>query len=140
MSWAPVYAAYGHNNRTLAARLPMNRRCLEVRHVDSATNFYLSSAMILAAGLAGIRDQLDAGEPCEINTYDYSESQLAQKGIHRLPKTLGEAIDAFSKDDFAKEVMGEEFHGSYVRYKQREWEDYCLTVGEWEEKRYLHAL
>jgi glutamine synthetase len=140
MSWAPVYAAYGHNNRTLAARLPMNRRCLEVRHVDSATNFYLSSAMILAAGLSGIRDQLDAGEPCEINTYDYTESQLAQKGIHRLPRTLGDAIDAFARDEFAKEVMGEEFHGSFVRYKQREWEDYCLTVGEWEEKRYLHAL
>src|ERR1700692_4413712 len=91
MSWAPVYAAYGHNNRTLAARLPMNRHCLEVRHVDSATNFYLSLAMILAAGLAGIREGLAAGKPCELNTYAYSEQQLAEMGIHRLPRTLGEA-------------------------------------------------
>lgn len=138
MSWAPVYAAYGHNNRTLAARLPMNRHCLEVRHVDSATNFFLSSAMILAAGLSGIRDRLDAGAPCEINTYDFTEIELAQRGIHRLPKTLGEAIDTFANDSFAKEVMGTEFHESYVAYKRREWEDYCLTVGEWEKQKYMH--
>lgn len=139
MSWAPVYAAYGHNNRTLAARLPMNRHCLEVRHVDSATNFYLSAAMILAAGLSGIEHELEAGDPCELNTYGYTEAQLLERGIRRLPKTLGEAIDAFSEDSFAKEVMGNEFHASYVRYKRREWEDYCLTVSDWEEKRYLHA-
>jgi glutamine synthetase len=138
MSWAPVYAAYGHNNRTLAARLPMNRRCLEVRHIDSATNFYLSSAMVLAAGLSGIRERLEAGPPCEINTYDFPEHQLAEKGIHRLPKTLGEAIEAFAGDSFAKEVMGAEFHASYVTYKRREWEDYCLTVDEWEKQKYLH--
>jgi glutamine synthetase len=139
MSWAPVYAAYGHNNRTLAARLPMNRRCLEVRHVDSATNFYLSAAMILAAGLAGIRDKLEAGPPCEINTYDYPETELAERGIHRLPKTLGEAIDRFAQDSFSKEVMGPQFHASFVKYKRKEWDDYCLTVSDWEQKRYLHA-
>jgi len=110
-----------------------------VRHVDSATNFYLSSAMILAAGLSGIRDKLEAGQPCELNTYEYSEDELANKGIHRLPKTLGAAIEAFSEDSFAREVMGKEFHSSYVKYKRREWEDYCLTVSEWEEKRYMHA-
>lgn len=139
MSWAPVYAAYGHNNRTLAARLPTNRHCLEVRHVDSATNFYLSAAMILAAGLSGIRDRLKAGAPCEINTYDYPESELAERGIHRLPRTLGEAIDRFADDSFSREVMGNEFHSSYVKYKRREWEDYCLTVSDWEQKRYMHA-
>jgi glutamine synthetase len=137
MSWAPVYAAYGHNNRTLAARLPMNRHCLEVRHVDSATNFYLSSAMILAAGLAGIREELPVGKPCELNTYAYTEAQLAAMGIHRLPRTLGEAIAAFRDDSFAKQVMGADFHAAYVKYKEAEWQDYCLTVGEWESKRYL---
>ncbi len=138
MSWAPVYTAYGHNNRTLVARLPMNRRCLEVRHVDSATNFYLSSALILAAGLAGVRDRLEAGDPVEFSTYSFSEEELAAKGIRRLPKTLGEAIEAFDRDAFAKEVMGADFHASYVAYKRREWEDYCLTVTEWEERKYLH--
>jgi glutamine synthetase len=139
MSWAPVYAAYGHNNRTLAARLPMNRRCLEVRHVDSATNFYLSAAMVLAAGLAGVRERLEPGEACELNTYEFSETELAARGIRRLPRTLGEAIDAFAQSRFAAEVMGESFHDSYVAYKRREWNDYCLTVDEWEKQRYMHV-
>jgi glutamine synthetase len=138
MSWAPVYTAYGHNNRTLVARLPMNRRCLEVRHVDSATNFYLSAAMVLAAGLAGVREQLEPGEPCELNTYSFSEAELAGRGIQRLPNTLGQAVDAFAQSDFAAEVMGKEFRDSYAVYKRREWEDYCLTVDEWEKQRYLH--
>jgi len=139
MSWAPVYAAYGHNNRTLAARLPTNRHCLEVRHVDSATNFYLSAAMVLAAGLAGVRERLDPGEACEVNTYELSEAELKSRGVHRLPRTLGEAIEAFASDPFAAQVMGEKFHASYVAYKRREWEDYCLTVDEWERQRYLHV-
>jgi len=138
MSWAPVYRAYGHNNRTLTCRLPMNRRCLEVRHVDSAVNFHLGAAMILAAGLRGIRDKLDPGLPTEFSTYDYSEEKLAEMGIHRLPRTLGEAIEAFSTDSLAKEVLGEEFHASIVAYRRREWEEYCLTVGEWEREKYLH--
>jgi glutamine synthetase len=139
MSWAPVYAAYGHNNRTLAARLPMNRRCLEVRHVDSATNFYLSAAMVLAAGLSGVRERLEPGEPCELNTYQFSEIELTTRGIRRLPRTLGEAIDAFAQSRFAAEVMGEAFHASYVAYKRREWDDYCLTVDDWEKQRYMHV-
>ncbi len=139
MSWAPVYAAYGHNNRTLVARLPMNRRCLEVRHVDSATNFYLSAAMVLAAGLAGVHERLEPGDPCEINTYECSEAELAGRGIKRLPTTLGQAIDDFANDSFAVMVMGAEFHASYVAYKRREWEDYCLTVDEWEKQRYLQT-
>jgi len=140
MSWAPVYVAYGHNNRTLVARLPRNRSCLEVRHVDSATNFYLSAAMILAAGLCGIREKLDTGTPCEFSTYSYSEIELAKMGIRRLPKTLGEAIDDFEGDQLAAKVMGEQFRNSYVSYKRREWDDYCLTVGDWETERYLHMI
>jgi len=117
----------------------MNRRCLEVRHVDSATNFYLSTAMVLAAGLAGVRERLDPGEPCELNTYEFSETELATRGIRRLPRTLGEAIDAFARSGFAADVMGEAFHASYVAYKRREWDDYCLTVDEWEKQRYMHV-
>jgi glutamine synthetase len=138
MSWAPVYGAYGHNNRTLVGRLPMNRRCLEVRHVDSATNFYLSAAMILAAGLDGIAKKMDPGEPCEFNTYAYTEEELESRGIRRLPKDLGAAIDAFSGNSLAKRVMGTEFQASYVAYKRREWDDYRLTVDTWEKQRYLH--
>jgi len=138
MSWAPVYEAYGHNNRTLICRLPTNRHCLELRHADSAVNFYLGSAMVLAAGLRGIRDGLKAGEPVESNTYAETEAELAARGIKRLPRTLGDAIDDFADDDLARETMGEAFHKSYTDYKRAEWEEYCLVVSDWERERYLH--
>ena len=138
MSWAPVYRAYGHNNRTLACRLPVNRKCLELRITDSAANFYLASALMLAAGLEGIRDKLEPGEPVEVDTYSMPEEDLAEQGIHRLPRTLGQSIDTFAASDLAKETLGAEFHDSFTKYKRAEWEEYCLVVGEWERDRYLH--
>lgn len=138
ISWAPVYRAYGHNNRTLMCRLPMSRKCLELRNADSAANFYLAAAFAVAAGLEGVRQKLDPGKSVEIDTYSVSEEELARRGIVRLPRTLGEAIDAFEKDDLAKSVFGEEFHKSYVAYKRAEWQEYCLVVGEWERERYMH--
>jgi glutamine synthetase len=138
MSWAPVYEAYGHNNRTLICRLPMNRYCLEVRQVDSAVNFYLGAALALAAGLEGIREGLDPGAPVDFDTYSVTEDDLAAQGIRRLPRTLGQAIESFAEDDLAREVLGEPFHQSFAKYKRAEWEEYCLVVEDWERARYLH--
>jgi len=138
MSWAPVYEAYGHNNRTLICRLPMNRYCLEVRQADSAVNFYLGAALTLAAGLEGIREELEPGDPVDFDTYSVSEDELARQGIRRVPRTLGEAIDAFAGDSLAREVLGESFHASFAKYKRSEWEEYCMIVEDWERRRYLH--
>ncbi len=138
ISWAPVYRAYGHNNRTLMCRLPMNRKCLELRNADFAVNFYLAAAFTVAAGLQGVRERLDPGEPVEIDTYSVGEEELTRRGILRLPRTLGESIEAFAQDELAKATFGEEFHKSYVDYKRREWQEYCLVVGEWERERYMH--
>jgi glutamine synthetase len=86
ISWAPVFQAWGYNNRTLMARLP-NRRCLEVRTADSAVNFYLGAALVLAAGLDGIRHELNPADPVNIDTYKVSEKELAGMGVRRLPWT-----------------------------------------------------
>jgi glutamine synthetase len=137
ISWAPVFQAWGYNNRTLMCRLPMNRRCLEVRTVDSAVNFYLASAVVLAAGLDGIKRELKPGEPVNIDTYKVSERDLSAQGVHRLPWTLGEAIDAFEQSDFIKQVLGVELHASYAEYKRAEWQEYNTVVTEWEQTKYL---
>jgi glutamine synthetase len=138
MSWAPVYRAYGQNNRTLMCRLPMNRRCLELRNADSAVNFYLGAAITIAAGLDGVRQKMDPGPSVDFNTYDLPEEELEARGIHRLPRTLGQAIEAFATSDLAKETFGAKFHESFAKYKRAEWQEYCLVVGEWERERYLH--
>lgn len=102
VSWAPVFRAYGHNNRTLMLRLPVNRRCIEVRVTDSAANIYLSATLTVAAGLDGIRRNLKPGDPVNINTYQATPAQLAEAEIERLPSTLGEAIDDYARSDFAR--------------------------------------
>jgi glutamine synthetase len=138
ITWAPVYQAYGHNNRTLMCRLPINRRCMELRIADSAANFYLVLALTLAAGLEGIREELDPGEPVNVDTYSVPDERLAEQGVHRLPRNLGEAIDAFACDPLAVETFGVEFHTSYVKLKRAEWDAYGAVVSEWERRQYLH--
>jgi glutamine synthetase len=138
ITWAPVYQAYGHNNRTLMCRLPMNRRCTELRTADSASNFYLVMGLALAAGLEGIREELDPGEAVNVDTYSVADSELARRGVHRLPRTLGEAIDAFEADELARDTFGPEFHASFVKLKRGEWETYSTVISEWEREQYLH--
>jgi glutamine synthetase len=137
ISWAPVFQAWGYNNRTLMCRLPANRRCLEVRTADSAVNFYLGTALVLAAGLDGIRRELAAPEPVNVDTYRTSEQELAARGVHRLPWTLGDAVDALERSEFAVKVLGTEVHSSYVELKKAEWREYNTVVGAWEQARYL---
>jgi glutamine synthetase len=138
ISWAPVYRAYGHNNRTLMCRLPMNRRCLELRIADSACNFYLGAAITLAAGLDGIQRRLKAGDPVNVDTYSVGEEELEASGVRRVPATLGQAIDEFEADELAREVFGAELHATYARVRRAEWNEYNTVVGEWERQRYLH--
>ncbi len=137
ISWAPVYRAYGHNNRTLMCRLPANRRCLEVRVADSAVNFHLGAALTLAAGLDGIRQGLKPGEPVNYDTYSRSEARLAADGVHRLPTDLGAAVEAFRRDELMAEVLGTAVHTGYADYKAAEWLEYNTVVGDWERDRYL---
>jgi glutamine synthetase len=137
ISWAPVFQAWGYNNRTLMCRLPMNRRCLEVRTADSAVNFYLAAALVLAAGLDGIRRDLEPGAPVNVDTYQVGEKELAGQGVRRLPWTLGEAIEAFERSEFVRKVLGPELHTSYAEYKRAEWQEYNTVVTEWEQARYL---
>lgn len=137
ISWAPVYQAYGYNNRTLMCRLPMNRRCLEVRTADSASNVYLGAALVLAAGLEGIRESLDPGEPVNFDTYEATAEQLEAAGARRLPQTLGEAVAAFQADELAVEVFGGQFHADYAANKRAEWDEYNTVVGDWERDLYL---
>ena len=74
VSWAPVWAAYGDNNRSCMLRLPKNRPAVENRGVDAAANPYLAAAFLLAAGLEGVSEGLDPGDPVDDLTYDWATS------------------------------------------------------------------
>jgi glutamine synthetase len=140
ISWAPVYRAWGENNRTLMCRMPVNRHCLEVRTADASVNYYLGIGMVLAAGLDGIERKLDPGKPINADMYKLSDEDLAPYGDISLPKTLDEALDSFEIDDLAKRTFGEDFHATYLDYKRKEAHEFRTIVTTWELDKYLQQI
>jgi len=136
-TWAPVFICYGNNNRTNMLRIPSAGGRVECRAADISCNPYLGAAMILAAGLEGIREQLDPGDPNLVNAYTLTPAQRAERGLTLLPRTLGEAVDAFAADPLSKMVFGDAMYEAFVTYKRQEWESYHCAVSDWEEARYL---
>ena len=136
-TWAPVYICYGNNNRTNMLRIPLGGGRVECRAADISTNPYLGAAMILAAGLEGIKEGLDPGEPHTENMYTHSLAELATMGINFLPRNLGEAIAAFATDPLSEKVMGSLMYQTYVDFKSQEWHEYHSHVSDWEIQRYL---
>ncbi|MEQ8662447.1 MAG: type III glutamate--ammonia ligase [Gammaproteobacteria bacterium] len=136
-TWAPIFACYGNNNRTNMLRIPRGGGRVECRAADIACNPYLGGALILAAGLEGIREELDPGAPHTENMYRYDEDDVRAMGIELLPASLGEAIDALAADPLAREVMGDLMFETYVDFKRAEWESYLNHVSDWEVRRYL---
>lgn len=133
VSWAPVWAAYGLNNRSCMLRLPDNRPAVENRTVDMTANMYLAAAFSLAAGLEGIEKELDPGEPVTDDTSTWGRTGA---GRH-VPRTLLEAVDAFEADPLVSAVLPADFVESYVDMKRREWDSYHGVVTPWERDRYL---
>ena len=139
-SWAPVFNSYGSNNRTNSVRVPMNGGRCESRNADGAVNPYLAATLALAAGLEGIREKIDPGDPQEDNLYEISEEERAKRGIEFLPQTLLEAIHAFDEDPLTEAVLGKELKQEFIRYKSQEWTSYSLEVSHWEIERYSHLF
>jgi glutamine synthetase len=134
-TWAPAYIAYGDNNRTCMVRIPYGR--LEMRLPDGATNPYLATAAILAAGMDGVDKQMDPGEPNNTNLYDWTPEQLRKAKIGVLPQNLNEALDALEADKVVRAGLGEELAAEFIRLKRMEWVEYSRHVSAWEVDRYL---
>lgn len=137
LTWAPIFACYGDNNRTNMLRIPRGGGRVECRAADSASNPYLGAALMLAAGLEGIREGLDPGEPNRDNLYSLSEEELTSRQIGWLPRSLGEAIDALEADPLVRNVFGSAMFDSYIAEKKAEWNSFTAHVSSWETDRYL---
>ncbi|HEV7422960.1 MAG TPA: type III glutamate--ammonia ligase [Mycobacterium sp.] len=137
LTWAPVFACYGDNNRTNMLRIPRGGGRVECRAADSASNPYLGAALVLAAGLEGIRDGLDPGDPNRDNLYNVSEAELLKRDIGWLPRSLGDAIEALEADPLARSVFGDVMFDSYLTEKRAEWDSFNAHVSSWETDRYL---
>ena len=135
-SWAPVFNSYGSNNRTNSVRVPAGGGRCESRNADGSVNPYLAATLVLAAGLEGVREAMNPGEPNEDNLYAISDEERSARGIEFLPQTLQEAVAAFAEDPLVEQVLGKELRDEFIKYKTAEWEAYHLSVSQWEIKRY----
>lgn len=135
-SWAPVFNSFGTNNRTNSIRVPMGGGRCESRNADSACNPYLAAALILAAGLEGVREQLDPGPAQEENLYELSDEALAARGVSHLPRTLLEAVEAFAADPFVTRTLGQGLRDEFIALKSEEWRQYHQQVSQWEIDHY----
>jgi len=139
-TWAPIFVSYGGNNRTNTVRIPLGGGRVELRLPDAACNPYLGLAMTIAAGLEGVRDKLDPGEPHNENMYLRTQAQLSDLGVSMLPRSLEHALDAFEADSLGRSVMGEKMADAWLSYKRAEWHAYSVHVTDWEKSRYLKMI
>ena len=140
-TWSPVWISYGYNNRTQMLRIPAPGR-IEDRTVDGSCNPYLAAAAVLASGLDGIANKLDAGEPNSENLYSFSYEELTARGLRSLPANLLDAVGELERDDVLRAALGrtrenEEYVDYYVRVKRDEWFRYHEQVSAWEVREYL---
>ena len=134
-TWAPVFVAYGNNNRTAFVRAPGGR--LELRVSDAASNPYLLTAAVIHAGLDGVRRNLDPGEPENENLYALSAKQISEKGIRRLPGNLLESLAELKADSVLCEGLGQAFIDEFCEIKMQEYDEVTRKISPDEFKRYV---
>jgi glutamine synthetase len=139
-TWAPVYISYGYNNRTQMLRVPGPGR-VEDRTIDGSCNPYLAATVLLAAGIDGIENKLDPGDPVSGNLYVTSQADLTKQGIEVLPANLLDATRELERDEVLREALGrgrdEDYVDYFIRVKRDEWTNYHEQVTPWEINEYL---
>jgi glutamine synthetase len=132
-TWAPNTVTWTGNNRTHMVRVPGPGR-FELRLPDGAANPYLLQAVIIAAGLDGVRTKADPGKRHDIDMYRDGHTVT---DAPRLPLNLLDALRDYDRDPTLKAMMGEEFSAAYVKLKTDEWNSYCAHFSEWERENTL---
>ena len=137
---APVYRAYGLKNRSALIRVPAARgkaTRIEYRAPDPACNPYLAFAVMLEAGIDGIQNKIDPGEPTEINIYSLTEEEREAMGIQVLPSSLWEAYHALEEDPLILSTLGDHTSEKFLELKYKEWDEYRVQVFGYEQNKYL---
>jgi glutamine synthetase len=140
ISWAPVLRAYGNNNRSAMLRLPMNRPVIENRSPDMSCNPYLTAALHLTAGLEGVGQQTDPGEPLNDNLYNMTEAEQRRRNVRSIPRTLLHALAEFEADELVPETFGAEFRDVYLATKHAEFNKTFFRVTDADRKAMINYV
>jgi len=143
---APVYLSWAQRNRSDLIRQPVYKvgkekeTRFELRSPDAACNPYLCFSVMLAAGLEGIKQKLEAPEPVEENVYKMTNEERKKRGIGTLPASLWEAIQLAEKSELVREALGDHVFHAFIENKKIEWDRYRIHVTDYELKEYLPIL
>lgn len=140
---APVYITWASMNRSALIRAPKwfsqkpESARIELRCPDPTCNPYLAFAVMLKAGLDGIKNNLLPPEPVEVNVYQFDDEFLVNKKIDTLPTSLWEALNELKNSQLIQEVLGGHLFERYVNIKTNEWDEFKTQVTSWEIDKYL---
>jgi len=137
---APCYVAWSARNRSPLIRIPASRGLstrVEVRSVDPAANPYLAMAVLLKAGLDGIKNKLTPPAPVDRNIYVMSKEERIEEGIIDLPATLAQALDQLKANEVIVTGLGEHIFEHFVEAKEIEWDMFRTVVHQWERDQYM---
>lgn len=132
---APVQVTWAHINRGALIRVPGTSARLELRCPDPSANPYLATAVMLAAGLDGIRNAMVLPPPLEETVVSGAVKRRLVSEI--LPRSLGEALEELEQDDVLLNALGPYVSDRYLEAKKQEYRDYKRQVTRWELERYL---
>ena len=142
---APVYLSWARVNRSALIRIPRysegkhQSTRVELRCPDPSCNIYLAFAVMLKAGLEGIKKDLTPPEPVEEDVYNFNDAKLAELNIDTLPDSLRQALKELKKDKVIQEALGKDMFEKYIEIKTKEWDEYNLQVTKWELDKYLEV-
>ncbi|WZY01284.1 type I glutamate--ammonia ligase [Bacillus sp. FSL W7-1360] len=139
---APVYIAWSLRNRSPLVRIPSSRGVstrIEVRSPDPSANPYLAMALMLAAGLDGVKRKLTPPSQTSGNIYDMNKSERVQSGIEALPSTLKDALNELEKDQVLVQALGNHAFEHFMEAKEVEWDQFRTQVHAWERDQFLSS-
>lgn len=140
---APVYITWSLANRSSLIRIPAARGMstrVELRSPDPSCNPYLAFAVILMAGIDGIKNRIDPGDPTEKNIFHLTEEERKEEGILSIPGTLKDALNTLETNNIIKEALGEHVYSYFMKIGRAEWDAYRAQVNNWELERYLNTI
>ena len=140
---APVYIGWSSKTRGPLIRVPSGRgenTRIELRSPDSTANPYLALAVLLMAGLDGIRNKIEPRHSIDRNIQKMTRQQREELKIDELPRTLKDAVDELEKDEFIQQVLGKDLAEKIIRARRKEYQAYSMQVTDWEITNYLHRV
>jgi glutamine synthetase len=122
---APKYVSWSHHNRSQLIRIPAEKgeyARMELRSPDPSCNPYFAFALLIHAGLEGIKDKRNLEGFCDSNLYELDENEKSK--FERLPENLNEAIHIASSSTFLKEILPQRTIEKFIEDRKNDWNRY----------------